>query len=317
MTGHGPLLILLTLCGTLLGCASSRTARPPAVAPLAPGDHVTVVDGVDLGYHVRGKGPVMVVHPGGPGNSAAYLRMPELEHFLTLVYVDPIGTGVSGKVTPGTYTHELYASFVEGLRLHLGLERIWLLGHSYGGEVAQVYAYTYPDHLTGLVLYSAAPRFDATWLDDRRARMAKRTGEPWYGDAMTAIDELEKVRSYAEGAAVVRRIAPFTFADYTARKTELDPFVSALDWALEPNLPWPDGPDGLFDLRPMLSRIMAPTLVLTGRRDWVCGPRYAEELRQGIAGARLQVFERSGHFAHVEEPEAFAAAVRAFVTSAR
>ncbi len=242
MTGHRLLLVALALGGLSLGCATSGTARQPAGAPLAPGDHVAAVNGIGLAYHVRGDGPVMIVHPGGPGHSSGYLRMPELERFLTLVYVDPVGTGASGKVAPGTYSHERYASFVEGLRVHLGLERFWLLGHSYGGEVAQVYAYTYPDRLAGLVLYSATPRYDAAWLDDRRAAMAERAGEPWYADAVAAFEALEQVRSDAEGAAVIRRVVPLAFADYTARRAEYDPVIAALDWALDPNLPWPDGP---------------------------------------------------------------------------
>ncbi len=315
MTGHRPAVVVLAVAAPLLACASPEVTRRLAAAPLATGDHVAAVSGVDLAYHVHGEGPVMIVHPGGPGSSSAYLQMPALERFLTLVYVDPVGTGASGRVAPGKYTHELLASYVEGLRAYLGLERFWLLGHSHGGEVAQVYAYTHPDRLAGLVLYSATPRYDAAWLDDRRSKMAELAGEPWYGDARAAVESLEKARSDAEGAAILRRIVPFAFADYTARRGEYDPVIAKMDWALDANLPWPNGPDGFFDLWPMLSRIQAPTLVLTGRKDWACGPRDAEELRQGIARARMQVFERSGHFAHVEEAEAFAAAVRAFVTA--
>jgi pimeloyl-ACP methyl ester carboxylesterase len=67
-----------------------------------------------------------------------------------------------------------------------------------------------------------------------------------------------------------------------------------------------------------LSKIRARTLILAGRTDHMnCGADYAEEMRQGIAGSRVVVLERSGHMAHVEEPEAFAAAVREFLAARR
>ncbi len=314
MAAASPLLFRAALAATMLvsGCATGGTARR-APAP-SPGDYQVSVAGVELRYHVHGNGPVMVVHPGGPGLRSAYLRMPELERFLTLVYLDPVGTGASGRIAPGQYTLQRYASDVEGLRAALGLERFWLLGHSYGGVVAQVYASAYPGRLQGLVLYSTTPRIDAEWMKDMEAKMTARSGEPWFADAMAATGE---PKSDAEITAAFQRRAPFYFADYTGRRAEFDPIIARMDATLDPRLPLPAGPDVPFDLRSRLSGIRAQTLVLTGRHDVNCGPRFAEELRQGIAGARVQVFERSGHTAHVEEPQAFAAAVRDFVTAAR
>src|SRR5262245_29458875 len=57
--------------------------------PLATGEHRFTSDGVELAYHVAGAGPPCIVHPGGPGMEWSYLRMPELERRLTLVYLEP------------------------------------------------------------------------------------------------------------------------------------------------------------------------------------------------------------------------------------
>jgi proline iminopeptidase len=105
------------------------------------------------------------------------------------------------------------------------------------------------------------------------------------------------------------------FADYTGRRAEFDPGIARYDRALEPSLPLPNGPDAPFDLRPRLSRIRAPTLILVGRHDFNCGPTSAEEMRRGIAESRVVTFERSGHMPQVEETEAFVAAVRDFLAA--
>ena len=71
--------------------------------------------------------------------------MPEVERHMTLVYVEPIGTGNSGRLDdPSGYTLDRYVRQVDGLIEHLGQERTYVLGHSYGGFVAQRYALLYP-----------------------------------------------------------------------------------------------------------------------------------------------------------------------------
>ncbi len=65
---------------------------------LAPGTHSIAVNGVAQHYHVSGMGPYCIAHAGGPGIDASYLRLPLLEESLTMVYLDPIGTGSSGRL---------------------------------------------------------------------------------------------------------------------------------------------------------------------------------------------------------------------------
>jgi proline iminopeptidase len=64
-----------------------------------------------------------------------------------------------------------------------------------------------------------------------------------------------------------------------------------------------------YDVAPRLSEISAPTAVVAGAHDFICGPRWARMLADGIPGARLTVPEDSGHFGHVEQPAEFAEAV--------
>ncbi|MEV1026603.1 alpha/beta hydrolase [Streptomyces sp. NPDC050264] len=64
-----------------------------------------------------------------------------------------------------------------------------------------------------------------------------------------------------------------------------------------------------FDVRDRLGEITAPTVVIAGRHDFICGPRWAVLLRDGIPGARLTVLEHSGHFGHIERPAQFTRAI--------
>jgi proline iminopeptidase len=68
--------------------------------------------------------------------------------------------------------------------------------------------------------------------------------------------------------------------------------------------------------RPAASLPDAETLVITGRDDFICGPAAAAPLADGIRGAELVVLDDAGHFAFLEQPEAFRVAVEAFLASA-
>jgi len=68
-----------------------------------------------------------------------------------------------------------------------------------------------------------------------------------------------------------------------------------------------------MDLRLQLSRIIVPTLVIVGRHDFITNVSMAEEMVKHIPNARLEIFEESGHFALVEEPEKFYRVIKEFV----
>ena len=68
-----------------------------------------------------------------------------------------------------------------------------------------------------------------------------------------------------------------------------------------------------MDLRPRLKDIRVPTLVIVGRHDFITNVAMAEEMVKRIPNARLEIFEDSGHFALVEEPDHFHRVVQEFV----
>ena len=103
--------------------------------------------------------PVCFVLHGGPLIDLGYLRpwMDDLSDVMQLVYVDYRGTGRSERMSPENYTHENTIDDLEALRIHLGLDRIAVLGHSHGGILAMPYALKYPDSVSHLLLMATTP----------------------------------------------------------------------------------------------------------------------------------------------------------------
>jgi len=280
------------------------------------GTHEIVIDGVRQVYHVAGDGPVMVAHSGGPGVYYEYLRSPELERHFTMVYVEPVGTGDSGRLPdPAAYGLGVYVRFLAGLITHLGAGPVLVLGHSYGGCVAQQLTLDHPALVAGLVLYDSTPVLDAQFVQaafDAAAAYPRR-----FPDQREAVAVAEAFLGGApvddeSATARTRAVTPLYFADYWSHRSEL---AARLAHHRSFFAPGRARDARSFDARRRLAEITAPTVVIVGLHDFICGPRWAAALHEGIRGSRLALLEKSGHFGHLEEPEAFVTAVRSVLTS--
>ncbi|WP_394849527.1 alpha/beta hydrolase [Pendulispora brunnea] len=296
---------------------------------LPTGQHKAVIGGMPIAYHVHGSGPVVLAHPGGPGGEWGYLRMPEVEKFATVVYVEPLGTGASGRLeNPGDYGLQLDASNVEGLRIHLGIEKFAFLGHSYGGFVALTYALAHPAHVSALILYDTSPTNGPDFDQDVGSNLQSFKDEPWFAEATTAFQQLSRAQSDEELMATFARVLPLYVANWAERRNELEGRISRMRVCLErafrrkgdaPAVPGtPAGrpaPHDSYDVRARLGEIKAPTLVQVGAKDFICSPKMAEVIHRGIAGSRLAVFPDTSHFAHIETPQEYARTIREFLSN--
>jgi proline iminopeptidase len=304
----------------LAACATPHTPRPsppPAHTPMAEGEHRAWVDGLYIHYRVHGQGPVCIAHPGGPGLEGAYLRNPGLEQHFTMVYIDPIGTGDSEPLHEGeSYTLARDAATIDGVRRELGVAKTCVLGHSYGGFVALTYATAHPDRVSALILYATSPTTGDEWQQAIDANLTWFAGEPWFADAVQGFDAEKKATTDAElGAAFLQQL-PLFVADAT-RVDEYRAFFARFRYSIDPNRRRAADGGFVYDVRAQLGVITAPTLVIAGARDFICSPPFAELMRDGIAGATLVVLDKSGHFGHLEQPEAFADAITIFAARLR
>ncbi len=263
-------------------------------------------DGRKLTYRRLGNGPVLVCHPGGPGFSPTYMGdLAGLGEHHTLVILNPRGTGASDRpADPRAYHLDDYVSDLEELRLHLGLERMLLLGYSHGGIVAQAYASAQPGRVHRLVLASTTARFGPEQEAATKAAKEKRSGQPWYPDVVAAADEEIDLATDQQVRDIVFRSMPLYFARFgPVEAGYLDTFRSE-----------PVNGDALrlfgeeipsLDLRSRLARVTAPTLVITGEDDFICGPVCAAEISAAIPGAHEVIVGDAGHMVFIEQPQAF------------
>ncbi|MBO1413753.1 alpha/beta fold hydrolase [Streptomyces sp. FH025] len=288
---------------------------------LSPGTHDVLVEGLNQRYHLYGSGPVCLAVPGGPGVSWEYLRAPALEEFLTMVYVEPLGTGGSERLPshPDGYTRERYTRGLAGLLDLLALPRVFLLGHSHGGFVAQHFALHHADRLRGLVLYESAPVTGPEHMAEAAARVeefaARNEGRAELPAALAGLQTVGTVTDDEGTTTALRALMPVYFARYWDRESEFRDlraqvtctYISPLDESGKPDV---------VDDRAGLTSLTVPTLVLVGQYDVICGPRWARDLHALVPQSRLVVLNDSGHFGHLEQPAAFSDAVRAFIRSA-
>jgi proline iminopeptidase len=283
--------------------------------PLSAGAHDLDIGDVTLRYTVAGRGPVCLVYPGGPGVSPHYLRLPAVEEQVTAVYLDPAGTGGSGRRPdhPHGYTLDFYCRCAEAVIAHLDQEEIYFLGHSYGGLVGLRLALLRPGLLAGLICYDTGPVYGPELYAEavrQVSEFARRfSGHPELPALLAAFQrELPSDATDEQYTAALRDTAPLYFADYWARRGEFGPLMDTV------TVTGVLGGEGPFDFRRELGAITVPALILVGRHDFIGPPKWSQELHRGIPGSRLVTFEDSGHFAHLEEPRPFAAAIGEFVS---
>jgi proline iminopeptidase len=271
------------------------------------------IDGVGLqleGAKQVERPTAFLVH-GGPGvdHTSGKARYGRLRERMQLVYFDHRGQGRSGRGDPAKYTLDENVEDMEALRRHLGLERIVSLGTSYGGMVAMAHAARYPSSVSHLILVATAAHggFIAAAAKIVRERGTVEQIEQFEDVRAGRIDTAEKMRRYFEvmGSLYTRSHDPGLSAA-ALEQAILAP--QALNRAL--------GPEGFltrFDLRPELGKIRAPTLILTGRYDWICPPEFSLEMHGLIANSDLRIFEESAHSIAGDEPQKLLDAVAGFL----
>jgi proline iminopeptidase len=269
------------------------------------------VNGTELFYTAVGEGTPLLFMHGGLGFDHTYFRPWNdrlTERGIQCIYYDHRGNGRSAR--PANWediTHDTWANDADALRETLGHDKIVLLGHSYGGFLAQEYALRHQDHLAGLIISCSAPALD---YPDIILENAQRRGTPEQVEAFAAglgnpTDDDDEMR------ALIGHIISFYFKRYDpAICAEIDRQTRYSGPAFRhsftqciPN----------FNVEPRLSEIQVPTLILSGRDDWITPPEQGERIQTGIPGSELVIFEESGHFPFIEETEKYLDVVTGFV----
>ncbi|MBB6345310.1 alpha/beta fold hydrolase [Nonomuraea muscovyensis] len=273
-------------------------------------------DGTVLAHHVYGTGRPLVCLPGGPMQDSAYLgELGGLPAHRRLVMVDPRGTGGSAAPRdPASYRCDRLVDDVEALREHLGLDRLDLLAHSAGANVATLYAARYPTRVARLALVTPSTRavgLDATGaarLDV--ARLRAEAGEPWFATAFAALEEI------VAGNATDERWKAIDPLFYGRWDAAAQAHQAAQQGRRNDEAAAVFGAEGAFDpdaTRAALAALHAPVLLLAGEVDPNSVPVVMAEFAALFPNAELVVQPGAGHFPWLDDPAAFTAALAAFL----
>jgi proline iminopeptidase len=285
------------------------------VTNLIPGEYEVVLNGVRCHYTIRGKGPALIAISGGPGMDArGWSDFAGIDEFVTVIALHPRGSGLSDPAPQGAYRLADYAADVEVLRRHLGLEKPAVMGWSHGGMVAQQFAITYPGSLSRLILFDTTAYF-GEFLGDIQAAVKEFKDQPWFEKSFRAL-QMEWAGEYHSDEDMSRLWAEemkFYFKEFDARCQAYYQRTKDLTIRIAPLHAFNELEAASMDLRPRLPEVRVPALVIVGRHDFITNVAMAQEMASRIPHARLEIFENSGHFALVEEPEKFYRVMREFL----
>ena len=267
-----------------------------------------------LYYRSEGTGTPVVLLSGGPGFEVDYMA-PVAKAFPNnrKIFFEQRGTGRSRPRTlqPADMTLHTVVEDLEALRQHLKLERLFLVGHSWGGMLAMAYGVAHPDHVDRLILVdSGGPTLEfTTWFDDNlRARLRPEDveAERYWTEAGKRGLPPEKV-----AVETVRAISPGYFFD---RQKGLAFAAELADNSLHPDVPELLFADlaKSYDLRAGLRVLDRPVLIIHGHQDPM-GDKTAEDLHALMRNSTLVYLDKCGHFPWIEQPERFVKAIADFV----
>jgi proline iminopeptidase len=300
------------------GNVFDRIAGPSVVRE----GEMTTDDGARLYYRVEGEGrdTVLVVH-GGPSLGHAYLSpdLVPLTRDRVVVHYDQRGIGQSTALTdPERLTVERHVQDLEALRVHLGLDRLALLGHSWGGLLAARYAAVHPERVERILLLDPMAPAREPFMAMGNARVQEVASVRLDDAARARLDSLVAVTEVDDAAAHCRALfsllTPIYFetlaaigrtrADFCAGSPETLRNRAVVDAAIFESL-------GAWDVRHALRHVDSPVLVVHGAASAIPADAMAAWV-EAFPNARLITIDGGGHYLHVDRPDVFFPAAAIF-----
>ncbi len=304
MDKHASLALLLVLL----------TAAPGLAGRPEPGEFTAELNGLKHWYKVSGKGPVCLMPspPWGVSSDLYFRTLKPMERYFTVVYLDSRGCGRSDKPkTTKEYTWDLLADDLEALRVHLQQDKVWLMGHSEGGNEVVHYACRRPEQVAGLILFASSAAVGPA--DDLAAfaRAMKRKDEPWFPEVFKLIVS-GPPKTDADMAAGMEKMLPA----YWAKPERIEKFkadFAAATMSAAAAAARQDSGRMHFDLTQQLAKVTSPALIVVGDRDDACPPYMSRDLHLGLSRSKLFVLEDCGHFPWLEQAKEFEAQLPKFM----
>jgi 3-oxoadipate enol-lactonase len=251
---------------------------------------------IHLTYLDQGRGPALVFLHGIGGSAASWgAQLAEFSFAYRTVAWDMPGYGGSAPLSEPSFPR--YAQCLHDFLAEHTIEQPILVGHSIGGMIVQEFLTTYPGLTRAAVLYATSPAFgrkDGEW---QQQFMRERLGPLDEGKTMVELAPY-LVQSLVGPGVTAAGIA---LAQQSMAAVPENVYRASMLCLLE------------FDRRAALSQINIPCLLLTGEADTNAPPEMMEKMAAKIPGAQFRSLPNLGHLAHMEDPAAFNAILKAFL----
>jgi len=266
------------------------------------------INGAELYYKIMGKGEPIVVLHGGPGLEHTYLlpQMGKLSQRYQLIFYDQRATGGSIAGTDSSsITLDNFVKDLEGIRMAFDLDKMNLLGHSWGGMLAMFYGIKYPQNVNSLMLIGSGGARSDFWDDLYYNINRKRTTVDSLALTNIRVSEKYKNNDVATLAKFYKTFFKPYFYDQDLADSLSTTFTdrtlhnSRIIW----ERPLAHEVDN-YDIRDQLSIIKSPTLIIHGDSD-VIPVKYAEEIHNRLENSDLVILEQCGHFPYIEVQDRF------------
>jgi len=285
--------------------------------------YADVKDG-KLYYEQEGQGIPIVLINGGPGGThhGFHPYFSQLKDVARVIYYDQRGTGKSSKdATKKTYTVTQAVEDLESLRKALKIDKWVLLGHSYGGLLAQCYALKFPEHCRGLVLSTADPQGGDPTLYTGEGPKYKKAGMFISQKEFNAFNNIKKNRGLTPAQSYYNRYLNgfWKFAYY--HKPPKENIIKNANYGSS------TAPDfrkimisdiAKINLEGKFHDFKIPTLIVEGKYDFLWGDMdRVAIMRKNHPHAQVEIFEKSGHTIFADEPKKFFTLLKSFLKKLR
>jgi proline iminopeptidase len=276
------------------------------------------VNGVNHYYKIVGQGEPFIILHGGPGmfHDELYPYFQELAKSNKVIFYDQRGNGksVMDKIDSSNFTVELMVEDLEALRIEFEIDKLNIIGHSWGGLLAMYYAVTYPDNVKRLILVDAATVNTDLLIKSYKNQITRFTPEEWeyvqklwnsqaYMDGDPKVHneamKLSEGKVFSNKAVIDEYMSVASFNEQTAKNAVA---LNELSTGMKLNI----------HVQDQLSKITCPTLLINGKDDFIVkkAPKLAHKL---IQNSELVFIEGAGHYPHIEQREIFNTVINEFI----
>lgn len=283
------------------------------------------VGGAELYVEEEGKGIPIVLINGGPGGTHHDFH-PDfscLKDHARVIYYDQRGCGLSD-YKPGEdgYSVEQAVDDLDAIRKAKKIDKWVVLGYSYGGFLAQLYAVTYPENLAGLVLLGASPGIPADTGSSRQGMFITEKEKARMNETREQLRKLKKEKDLSRKDYIALIILNNMINGDWKRQHFYKPSrdriarIALYEWDHD------DGFNGILnqstygiDFTGLFKTNPIPTLILEGKWDLTWGEKKAGVLKNNHPNAKMVKFEMAGHSIYDEAPDEFFKVLKEFLST--